>query len=118
MRGGKREGSGRKGNGLTKVYRLPVDIEPQIIELVKKYKSRRFDSVTKSKSLDKPIPLCNKEQLQRLRYWLKFNGYAASPTEARKMTDTAKKTQDVVLKLFDFETRLNWAIRDIRDLYK
>lgn len=120
MRGGKREGAGRKRGGITKIYRLPVEIEPQIIELVKKHKSKDLNSVTKSKDLVKPsIVMPNDEQLKRLQIWLRLHKFAKSPTEARKMTETNKKTNDAVLKYSEIaKTELNWVIQDLINLYK
>lgn len=39
MHGGKREGAGRKSYGETKVYRLPVALEPEIKTMLEGYKA-------------------------------------------------------------------------------
>lgn len=39
MRGGKREGAGRKGYGPTKTYRLPIALESDIQILLERYKA-------------------------------------------------------------------------------
>ena len=44
MRGGKRANSGRKSVGKTKVYRLPVALEPLIKKALAEYKSSFSDS--------------------------------------------------------------------------
>lgn len=120
MRGGKREGAGRKSGGITKIYRLPVELEPQIMKLVKKQKSKALNSVTKSKDPVKPsIVMPNDEQLKRLQIWLFMHEFAKSPTEARKITETAKKTHDAVLKYTEIATeKFNWTIQDLINLYK
>lgn len=120
MRGGKREGAGRKSGGITKIYRLPVELEPQIMELVKKHKSKALNSVTKSKDPVKPsIVMPNDEQLKRLQTWLTLHRFAKSPTEARKITETSKKTRDTVLKYTEIATeKFNWTIQDLINLYK
>jgi hypothetical protein len=119
MRGGKREGAGRKGRGITKVYRLPVELEPQIMKLMERHKNNAFDSVTKSKVRIKPdIPRPTGEQLKRLQIWLTLHKFARSPTEARKMTNTNKKVQEAVLKCTKITgEKYSWTVQDLINLY-
>jgi len=49
--GGKRMGSGRKGYGKTKVYRLPVALEPKIMAMLAEYKAS-FDRDKKENVLE------------------------------------------------------------------
>ena len=59
MRGGKREGAGRKGYGPSKAYWLPIALESEIQTLLERYKAEyernpqekaSFDSLRESKS--------------------------------------------------------------------
>lgn len=120
MRGGKREGAGRKVGEIKKNYRLPIELEPQIMELVKRHESKALNSVKKSKDPVKPrISMPNDEQLKRLQIWLYLHEFAKSQTEARKMTETSKKTRDTVLKYAEIaKEKYNWTIQDLINLYK
>lgn len=130
MRGGKREGAGRKGSGTTKVYRLPIELEPQIIELVKQHKSGSFETVTKSKDRVKPsIVQPTDEQIKRLQIWLETYNFAKSSTEARKMTANRQSIKNTVLECKEttrnaaLERKLRenyyyWSIQDLINLYE
>ena len=106
MRGGKREGAGRKGYGKTKIYRLPIALEPDILRLVEDYKAsfytpkeKTFDSVTKSKQPEKPIfPILNKEQLKHFRSWLIKYHFVKSAREARKKTENPRLCKNTFLE--------------------
>jgi len=129
MRGGKREGAGRKGSGTTKVYRLPIELEPQIMELVKKYKDGSFETVTKSKDRIKPkLIQPNSEQIRRLQRWLSVHEFVRSETEARKITanhilikktvlDCSERTKTWALDRGHNMNAYNWSIQDIIDIY-
>ncbi|MDD1608696.1 MAG: hypothetical protein LUQ18_09425 [Methylococcaceae bacterium] len=130
MRGGKREGAGRKGNGTTKVYRLPVELEPHIMELLNKYKNNALKSVTKSKDLVKPSLIQpTDEQIKRLQIWLETYNFAKSSTEARKITANRQSIKNTVLECKETtrnaalnkqlrENYYYWAIQDLINLYE
>lgn len=130
MRGGKREGAGRKGRGLgkTKVYRLPIELEPQIIELLNKYKNGNLESVTKSIDTKKSNTIKpTHEQIKRLQIWLLLHEFSKSHTEGRKLT-ASNKIKETVLKCSEIarQTAINqggkhdqytWVIQDLIDLF-
>ena len=127
IRGGKREGAGRKGYGKTKVYRLPIALEEEIKILLENYKKtykeenkNKLDYVTKSIETIKPkYPVLNKSQLKRLRKLLINNNFAKSNTEARKKTNTPKLCKKMFLEyigLTDNDKEFT-EIKDIADLY-
>ena len=128
MRGGKREGAGRKGLGKTKIYRLPIAIEDQVLKLLSDYKAElntkpdekpRFENVTKSKEPIKPaFPRLNKDQLKRFQDWLIDNKFAKSKAETRYMTQTPKACKTTFLKYIHLTNEyLNGYIEDICELY-
>lgn len=119
MRGGKREGAGRKPSEKTKSYRLPIALEPQIMELVKRHKEQLLIPVTESKERVKPrTDTPTKEQIKRLQIWLHLHGYAKSPNEARKMTATNQLVKESVLKYFENAgEKYNWTIGDLNEMY-
>jgi len=111
MRGGKREGAGRKGYGKTKIYRLPIALDDEIQALLERHKAsfnapkkETFDYVTNSKEPIKPIhPILNKEQLKVFRHWLIKRKYVKSMTEARKRTNTPKLCHETFLEYISNE---------------
>jgi hypothetical protein len=125
MRGGKREGAGRKGFGETKIYRLPVELEPEIMALLAKHKAKvkpeqtNIDSVTQSKPPIRPkFPILNKTQIKLMKDWLLRNGFAKSTTEARKMTESPKLCYDSFHKYIHIgDEHTNNPISEICELY-
>jgi len=129
MRGGKRENAGRKGYGKTKVYRLPIALEPKIKALLEEYKTEydkkhrpkklknetvtlsKNESVTKSKEPIKPKNKApTKEQVKFFVQWLTKNKFAKSLTEARKMTKTPILFKKAFLKYSEIAYDMNLAI--------
>lgn len=128
MRGGKREGAGRKGTGATKTIRIPIELEPKILELIARYKANivskpeekpLFENVTKSNTPIKPTcPVLNKDQLHRFRQWLVDTNTAKSPTQARKMTETPKLCRETFIGIRERPIGHNTdAINDLCELY-
>jgi hypothetical protein len=136
MRGGKREGAGRKGYGPSKAYWLPVALEPEIVAMMEKYKKEyhkpnenignqkepeetQNDSLRKSKVPVKPIfPILNKEQVKRLQDWLLKYKFVKKTTEARKLTATPRLCQETFLKYAPFANENeSKEIGDIIELY-
>jgi hypothetical protein len=132
MRGGKREGAGRKGNKTTKVYRLPIELEPHIMELLNKHKNNSLNSVTESKDRVKPSLIKptqpNSEQIKRLQIWLEVHEFVKNQTEARKVTtnyllikkkalDYSEATKKQALERGYNINAYNWSIQDIINLY-
>ncbi len=128
MRGGKREGAGRKGHGKTKTIRIPLELEAEIKELIKKHREgnrqntkepTQFEIVTKSKSRVLPtIKIINKDQIKRLRQWLIANNFCKSATEARKATESHRKCYEIFMKhIHKTEDDQNMNIHDILELY-
>lgn len=128
MRGGKREGAGRKGLGKTKIYRLPIAIEDQVLKLLNDYKAglnskpdekTNFENVTKSKELIKPIfPILKKEQIKRFQDWLIDNNFIKTRAEARKITDTPRLCKKTFLEFIPWGNEvINESINDICELY-
>ena len=129
MRGGKREGAGRKGYGKTKTYRLPIALEPEIKALLEKYKTEYenkqqavIENVTKSKEPIKPKNKApTKEQVKFFVQWLTKNKFAKSLTEARKMTKTPILFKKAFLKYSEIAYDMNLAIPNefepLYDLY-
>jgi len=110
MRGGKREGAGRKGYGKTKMYRLPVALDDEIQALLKKHKANfnakkeTFDCVSNSKEPIKPIhPILNKEELKCFRHWLIKRKHVKSMSEARKLTNTPRLCHETFIKYIPWE---------------
>lgn len=118
MRGGKREGAGRKGLK-TKVMRIPIDLESQVLKLIEEHKERLLIPVTESKECAKPeFPALSKEQLKSLREWLIKERFAKSATDARNQTKTpiqCRKTYSKYIHLSG-DKSLN-AIAEIMEMY-
>lgn len=128
MRGGKREGAGRKGIGPTKTYRLPIAIEEEVLKILEDYKASlnnkaeettAFDSVTKSKdSVIPKFPILNKDQIKRLQDWLTIVNPKISPTKARKMTVNSRLCKESFLMYIPLgEESINEKISDLCELY-
>lgn len=128
MRGGKRDGAGRKGIGPCKSYWLPIAIEEKIKKLVDEYKAELgkkpeektvFEKQKESIGLIKPEhPRLNNEQLKRFQSWLINCKFAKSKTEARKMTETAKKCHETFIKfIYLADEKWDIGIQDIMELY-
>lgn len=123
MRGGKREGSGRKGFGETKTIRIPVGIEAQVKALIAAHRAGKdnggFENVTKPKTLVKPkFPRLTPEQTKRLRDWLVECRFARSMADARKMTDTPRLCRDAFRdNIHHTEEWQNEPIMDLLELY-
>lgn len=132
IRGGKREGAGRKGSGTTKVYRLPVELEPHIMELLNKHKNNVLNSVTESKDRVKPSLIQptqpNSEQIKRLQIWLEVHEFVRNKTEARKITanyilikktvlDCSEATKTWAIARGHDLNAYNWSIQDLINLY-
>lgn len=69
LKGGKREGAGRKNYGKTKVYRLPVAIEEPVFHILEEYKD--FIDRTREKSfvlLDEKLTRLFSNYLQKIEY--------------------------------------------------
>ena len=131
MRGGKREGAGRKGYGQTKTYRLPIALEPEITKLLKKYKAgldrkreveaTKLDSVTKSKEHIKPVfPVLNRHQLKTLRAWLVDNKFVPKH-QVKKLTNTPKSCKEAYLKYtevyFSYHDEIKGKMINLCELY-
>lgn len=118
MRGGRREGAGRKAKyGKTKVYRLPEAIEPQIMEILEKYKED-LDSVTESKVLvDKGIQPLSKQERKTMENWLLKNRFARSRTEARKAMKTPKTIKKTMTKYAHFVSLWDEEMVELTDRY-
>jgi predicted transcriptional regulator len=129
MRGGKRQGAGRKGYGPSKTYRLPIALEPQIIAMMEKYKAEQplasslekpeFETVTESKE---PVitksQYINAYQIERLQKWLLKRGYAKSRNQAKQMTETRTACNETFRKCGISILRFAFKeIEDIVDLY-
>jgi len=114
MRGGKREGAGRKGLK-TKVMRIPIELESQVLELINHYKNKPFDSVTQSIEPIKPkYPVLNDEELKAFREWLIKLNFVKSKTEARKITDSPKLCRNTFIKYIGYSDE--WQNNDILNL--
>ncbi|MDP2902287.1 MAG: hypothetical protein Q8N96_04165 [Methylovulum sp.] len=121
MRGGKREGAGRKRKEPTKMYRLPVEMEDKIKAMLEDQNTEKQNdrkAIQKSKEPVKPIfPILTNEQKRRLRIWLTLHKFAKDLTEARKITNTPKLTKETVLKHYEMAgEKYNWTITDIFNL--
>lgn len=117
MRGGKRENAGRKGYGKTKVYRLPIALEPKIKALLEEYKTEydkkhrqeklknetvtlskkespktratKNESVTKSITSEKStIPRPSNKKKRAFKKWLIKHKWAKNQKESEEMTKT------------------------------
>jgi hypothetical protein len=128
MRGGKRKGAGRKGIGETKIYRLPIAIENDVLNLLNTYKAKlnldlneknNFENVTKSKEPIKPMfPILKIEQINRLQKWLINNNFIKTRTEAKKITNSPKKCKETFIKFIPLGDKIiNKEIDDIYELY-
>jgi len=125
MRGGKREGAGRKRKEPTKIYRLPISLEAKIKELIANEnstnttKSNNRKKLQKSKNTINPIyPIPTKEQQRRLRIWLTLHKFTKNLTQSRKITNSPKLTKKTVLKYYELAgEKHNWIINDIMNLY-
>lgn len=128
MRGGKREGAGRKGLGQSKSYWLPIAIEEQVIKLLSDYKESltqkpeenpKIDLHRKSKEPMQPMfPILNKDQIHRFRQWLIDRQFVKGVTEARKITDNPRLCKKTFLKyIHTTDERHNDTISDICELY-
>ncbi|MDP1620069.1 MAG: hypothetical protein Q8M12_03675 [bacterium] len=127
MRGGKREGAGRKGFEQTKTIRIPIELEPKIIELVAKYKASlnreqktSFESVTKSKEpINTGIPVLNDDQKKRFQIWLIKHRYAKNISEALKMTKTPELCRYTLIKYQQYANESDMVnIQDIMEIYE
>jgi transketolase len=122
MHGGKREGAGRKGYGKTKVYRLPIELDGEIQELLKKHKENykaKKEKVTNSrKEYNSKYPTLNKEQLLKLQSIMVEYGYAKSKTQARKLTNTPKNCRKAFLEVIeDMSDEKYKKLSEIAELY-
>lgn len=128
MRGGKRDGAGRKGIGPCKSYWLPIALEEKVKKLVDEYRAElnqkteekpAFEKQKKSIGLIKPEhPRLNDEQLKRFQNWLITWKFARSKTETRKMTETPKKCHETFIKFIHLaDDNEDIGIQDIMELY-
>ncbi len=117
MRGGKRKNAGRKSYGKTKVYRLPIALEPKIKALLEEYKTEydkqhrpeklkndsvtlskkespsavetKKESVTKSIALEKSsIPKPSNKKKRAFKKWLIKHQWVKNQKEAEEITKT------------------------------
>lgn len=128
MRGGKRDGAGRKGIGPCKSYWLPIALEEKVKKLVDEYKAELgkkteekpiFEKQKESISPIKPEhSRLNAEQLKRFQNWLISCNFAKSKTQARKMTETPRKCHETYMEYIHLpEDNQLIGIQDILELY-
>lgn len=128
MRGGKRDGAGRKGIGPCKSYWLPIELEGKIKKLVDEYRAEldkkpeekaTFEKQKESISPIKPEnQMLNDEQLKRFQNWLIKYKFAKSKTQARKMTETPQKCHETFLEYIHLPSDSElMGIQDIMELY-
>lgn len=120
MRGGKREGAGRKSNGTTKIYRLPIELEAQIKALVENHKTKTLKDVTKSISPVKPEILeLSKEQKMRIKRFLIGRKVARNGESADKMLESPARSKNVIRELMEkMNYRDSIRIKDIFEMYE
>ncbi|MDF1583176.1 MAG: hypothetical protein P1P78_07680 [Methyloprofundus sp.] len=120
MRGGKREGSGRKKGEETKVMRIPTNLVDEVNKLIAAHKDKQSQDNKPYEKCNKNLyPLLSKEQLIILQTVMIDIGYAKSKTQARKLTNTPKNCKPAFLEIVhQLSDRQFERLSDIAELYK
>jgi len=116
MRGGKREGSGRKKGEPTKTIRVPESLIDEVKKLIERHKKKKVQNESRNKN---QLPLLNSGQLLLLQDVMIKYGKVKSKSAFRNLTSNPNKCKNVFLEIVgelndnDFET-----IKEVADLYR